>query len=68
MAPLLSRALTENTRPAGDTSIGAATSIFPAPLIAKFESVKVKLADFLRQLETSTGSSGETGGDVGGSR
>lgn len=56
--PLLSRALTENTRPAVDTDIGAATSIFPAPLMAKFESVKVKLANFLRQWETSTGGGG----------
>lgn len=65
VAPLPSRALRENTRPAVDTNIGAATSIFPAPLIAKFESVKVKLADFLRQLETSTGSRSGAGGRRG---
>lgn len=61
VAPPLSRALRENTRPAGDTDIGADTSRFPASLIAKFESVKVKVAEFLRQLETSTGSRGGGG-------
>lgn len=66
VAPPLCRALRENTRPAGDTRIGADTSRFPAPLIAKFESVKVKVADFLRQLETSTGSREEGGGAGGG--
>lgn len=56
LAPLPSRALTKNVRPPADTATGAAASTLPAPLMVKLGSDKVKVADFLRQSETSTGS------------
>lgn len=56
LAPLPSRAHTENVRPPADTATAAAASTLPAPLMVKLGSDKVKVADFLRQSETSTGS------------
>lgn len=66
LTPRLSRAVTVNVRPATGTATADAASTFPAPLIVKLGSAKVKKADFLRHSETSTGSRRGGGGGGGG--